>query len=257
MESDRTKLKISYISDLIFVVAASYLSAYAVAIFYLRKSAAAIIIAALTAAVSVCAYLFFISFKNSKKIAANTSDETLFRLQTAIASLPTEKRGYFALKTLEKTDKKYSVSGDEIFIDDYKLVFAVKYPETNPDDIFNALSLNGANKIIIFALNYTETARAFLKSARGVKSIDLAAVYPLISDDDELLGYGFTLKREKPDVLKSFFIFDRKKARKTALYGLILLFTSRFTIFPVWYIICGAAFLVYSVIQVLFAKRSL
>lgn len=257
MANNRTKIKFSYISDLIFVVAVSYVSTYAVAIFYSRKVAVAIPAAALTAAISVCAYLLLVSVKNSKKIAAETSDETICRLQTAIAAMPKEKREYFALKTLKKADKKYSTRGNEIFIEDYKLVFAVKFPQTDADEIFNALSLNDGNKIIIFALNYTETARAFAKSARGIKLVDLAVVYPFISDDEELLNYGFTLKREKPEILKSLFIFDRKKARKTALYGLILLFTSRFTIYPIWYIISGAAFLIYSLIQVFFAKRSL
>ena len=102
MASNRTKIKFSYISDLIFVVAVSYVSAYAVAIFYSRKVAVAIPAAALTAAISVCAYLLLVSVKNSKKIAAKTSDETICRLQTAIAAKPIKNIPNAATRFLSK-----------------------------------------------------------------------------------------------------------------------------------------------------------
>lgn len=256
MATDRIKFKISYVSDLIFVVAVSYISAYAAAIFYLRKVSVAIVSSAIIAAASVCAYLFILSVKNSKKNAAKINAEIADKLRTAIVALPKEKREYFAVKTLEKMQKQHSTENDEIFIDGYKLIFAIKYPETDEGDILNALSLNYGLKIIIFALNYTENARAFAKSARGVKLVDLSDVYRILSADEELLDYGFTVKREKQNIIKSLFVFDRIKARKTAFYGLVLLFISRFTIYPLWYVISGAVFLIYSIIQVFFAKRS-
>ena len=250
-----SKFKIATASNVIFVGIVSYLAVYAIAIYYSRSIAASMILSCVFATAAICLYLFIFSVKDAKTTAKAESTAIYEKLKIAIAVLPKDKYAYFAKKTLSAKGKPFDEKNGIIYFDGFKLAFAAEYPETGENSLFKQISESNGENTALFGISFTENARNFAKAARGVRLIDLNDVFDVLISDEELASYGFAVKKEKFKIRDFIFIFNAKTARKTAFYGVVLLFTAKFVIFPLWYIICGTAFLFFSLFQVFFAKR--
>ena len=88
-----------------------------------------------------------------------------------------------------------------------------------------------------------------------VKLVRLEEIFPLFKKHGIIPDGGFVAKKKKRGFCEAFrSTFDRKKVKTFALYGTAMLVASYFAFFPVWYILSGCFFLVYSLAIFVFAK---
>lgn len=244
--------KLSILSDVIFVLFVAYLATYSVTIYYSKTPTVAILSSTLVSLLSTAVYLAFKGKSTLKKAQSKQDVDAYERLKTAIARLSDEQTTYFVEKYLKSANIKYSKKNEDVRINDKKLIVLRDYPTSDENALFNAISKNGEN-VILFAVDFSPKAETFAKSL-NVKTAKLDDVFANLKDNDQLLSLGVNTPTKKFKLSQLTFS-SPQQARKTALYGLIMLFTAKFVIFPTWYIISGTAFLILALVRFFFAKN--
>lgn len=244
--------KLSIVSDVIFVLFVAYLATYSVAIYYSKTPAVAIVSSALVSLLSTAVYLAFKGKSVLKKAQSKRDLDSYERLKTAIARLNDEQTTFFAEKYLKSANIEYSKKDEDVRINDKKLIMLRDYPTSDENAVFKAIAKNGEN-VILFALDFSRKAEIFAEEL-NVKTTKLDDVFAYLKDDEQLLSLGVNTPTKKFKLSQLTFS-SPQQARKTALYGLIMLFTAKFVVFPSWYVLSGTAFLILALVRFFFAKN--
>lgn len=147
-----------------------------------------------------------------------------------------------------------------IFINGGNDVVLIRYGESGAKktDVLKAFNLSRPNgKAYLIAQTFSAELLSFIDRFNGaIISVDDKKVYEFLDKLNFLPTPRLPKKtvKTKKERLKIAF-FNRKKAKKFFLFGLLFLFMSLFTNLKLYYIICGSISLIYSLTLRLFGRN--
>ena len=224
------------VTDGAFLGAIVFFASSTVAVYYFGKTFPSYLIAFFCAAIVLSLYTLRVKRKVSF-LDLKAADEKNMRGATQAMLLANDKTlltvftDYFT-----KIGKRPMVQNGCLVFECYK-----KTPQ-------------GKNLLLI-GNEFSEKALSFASGFGGrIRAIPLSTVLPAVREYGCLPETDFPrLPEKKP--FRAFFrnSFERKKGKKYALYGVLLLLLSNFVFYPVWYIASGCALVVYACAVALFA----
>lgn len=126
-------------------------------------------------------------------------------------------------------------------------------------DIVKAFNAVKSDQLIyIFAEKFSPEVQSFANRFDGrILTVCADGAYKFLSENDCLPKEKFSFAQKKPNFLSAVKnLFNKKHAKKFALFGTVFLFTSYFTPIKLYYIIFGALFLSFAILCRLFGKNS-
>ena len=250
------KYLLPYVTDGVFLGAIVFFASSTVAVYYFGKKSPSYLISFFCAVTVLALY----ALRVQKKVSAlnlKLTDEKNMRGATQAMLLADDKTvmtvftDYFTgIGKQPREENGYLVSGENFI--SWKIVYD---PLTVNDVIeFYKKTPQGKNLLLI-GNEFSEKALSFASGFGGrIRPIPLAGILPAIRE------YGCLPETDLPRLpgkkpFRAFFrnSFDRKKGKKYALYGVLLLLLSNFVFYPVWYIASGCALVVYACAVALFA----
>lgn len=259
-----TKFRISYISDCIFVFLLSFMFFYAPTSFFIKiKPASAVV--SFFASVICLAVFIFVSRKKHGALAIKKSEEEIFLGYKNFFLLTDDETIKNSILKLFKKLKNQAVqtkngialpNGNRVF---YK--FTAR--PVGADEIIGAYkSVPKGCSAIFLAISFAPDAQDFAKNLEfRIKLVDFPKLYLVMKENDclppknpDFENHVVTSKKTK---IKFIFLslFDKKKAKTFAFYGILTLFLSRFVAFPIYYTVVGCLFLCYALAVKFLAKQ--
>ncbi len=234
---------ISYISDGITVALGVFIISFALSNFYLGKGFYGIIISTLLSLSFTLIYAKSAKRRRGKEILKGKDKEFYNDLREKLCFSSSVKDCNFVEEKLS--------SHPEILPPDSKLECIFLPDPVSANEILVRLRKLPENSLLtVVGANFTSSALELQNKTKVVKIVTLEQIVHLLKD------YPLEKPKNKKKSLRSLFniTYKRKKAKIFALYGGILLVMSNFVFYPVWYIISGCLFSVYSITALFFPK---
>ncbi len=252
------KFRFSQISDALFVFALAALAVYVPAAFYTRMKPAAAAIAIAAAAIAASVYLRRTIRKNGKAAIKKEDEETFAKCRIALI-LGSKSDGNAVVRSLLiKEGKEPKEQKGGFLTSDGNFVFAEFLLESlSADKAVAAYKKTPKGKNLAYiGISFSEECERLAESlSPRIKLVKLEEIFPLLKKHGVIPEGGFVAKKSKrkiADAIRSS--FDRKKAGTFAVYGAAMLAMSYFAFFPVWYVLSGCFFIVYSLAILIYAK---
>ena len=237
------KTLLSYISDGIAVAVICFTLSFALSNYFIGRGVQNFIIAvSLTVAVS-SAYIL-VSKTRRKRFSVKRADEKSY--ESLVNSL----------RLMSETEADKFILSLGLGSAGHKKVCKFSFKAVDKDDLLFALKTTPSAKIDFFGVDFDVDAIAFSETIK-----DKIEVFSGKQIFDAAKNSGKLPKENRACDLKSQKVktlikasFQKGRAGKIALYGAAMLILSRFVFYPIWYIVCGSAFLIYALAIKFFAK---
>ncbi len=258
-----SKLKISYISDCIFVFFFSFMVFFAPISFFIKAKILAVIAAFFAAVIPLTAFIF-VSRKKLGRLAVKKNEEEEYERAKATFLLSGDDFIDKTMLTLLKKTKNQARKQKDCFIlpDNERAFYKFSSRPVGADELIQAYKSTPAKcSVIFFAISFDDFALSFAKNlGMRMKLADFPKLYFLLKENDCLppptqCESKISEKRRIRILALFAAAFDKKKARTFALYGLLTLILGKFSYYPVYYTVIGCLFLIYAVITKFFAPR--
>ena len=255
-----SKFRISAISDGLFIIFSSFLTAFTILFYLLKNNVRAILISLPLSVITFCVYMLI---KNKKKgvLAVKKEDEERFLKCTGALCLASDMENLKRVfETLEKLGKKPFWTEDGILCNSDFFFVKFNYDPISVNGVVDAYKKTPKGKNLVFlGVNFSIEATAFVDGfGSRIKLVALSEFFPLLKKVQTLPEGGFLPSRKKTSFLNLLkATFSKGKAKTFATYGSFLLIMSRFVFFPVWYIISGSLFLIYAITIKFFAPKTI
>ena len=253
------KIKISEISDGLFVIIASFLLSFVFAFYFFKDNVSSIIVSLPFSGAVFCAYLLCHKKKKGRLAIKREDEERYVKCLNALCLMSREEGENVVFKALDRLGKNPLkvigglVSGDNFYYVNFS------YDSVSAGGIVKAYKQTPKGKNLVFVgVSFSEDGVNFAKGfEKRITLVPLTDLFPLLKQTDCLPDGGFIPKKQKIGAIKLLrATFNPKRSKTFALYGIFLLAMSRFVFFPVWYIVSGSIFLIYALAIKFFAPKS-
>ena len=244
------------VTDGVFLGAIVFFASSTVAVYYFGKTFPSYLIAFFCAAIVLSLYTLRVKRKVSF-LNLKAADEKNMRGATQAMLLADDKTiltvftDYFT-----KIGKRPMVQNSCLVFGENFVAWKIVYDPLTVNDVIECYKKTPQGKnLLLIGNEFSEKALTFASGFGGrIRAIPLSTVLPAVREYGCLPETDFPrLPEKKP--FRAFFrnSFERKKGKKYALYGVLLLLLSNFVFYPVWYIASGCALVVYACAVALFA----
>ncbi len=136
------------------------------------------------------------------------------------------------------------------------LFFKFEFKAVEKFDVLKAYNEKPKNsKVYIFSESFNDEIKAFANRFDNVELIDGQKTFEIVSKVNVLPEEKFPAKAKKTEFFKNFkTLFLRRRAKSHALFGFLFLIMSTISPFKLYYLFSGTAFLILSLISLLFGQ---
>ncbi len=252
------KIKISVISDALFVLFSSFVLFFTITFYFLKDNLFAILISVFLSIITFCAYMLLYKKKRGKLKIKREDEESFLKCTNALCFSSDEDCKKTVFTALERINKKPVKAENGIICGEDFFFINFSYDSITAGGVTNAYKQTPKGKNLVYlGVSFTPEATDFANGFSGrIRVIPLSEFFVILKETNTLPEGGILPKENKIsffELLKAS--FSREKAKKFALYGAFLLAMSRFVFFPVWYIISGSIFLIYAITIKFFAPK--
>jgi hypothetical protein len=165
----------------------------------------------------------------------------------------------FFEKIFAKKGYKLERKHGGIFLSDKNcyIFFKFGFEFVTKADIVRVFNAKGkSSNAYLIAENFSEEVTNFALRFDNLTVVNAKTIYEYLKEQDSLPENKYQLNKpsiKRLQALKS--LIDRKKAKNFALYGILFLFMSFFVVLKVYYLVCSAVFLIFSLVCLLFGEK--
>ena len=253
-----SKIRISSISDGLFIIFSSFLTSFTIAFYMLKNNVTAILISIPISVITFSLYRLIIKKKKGVLTVKKEDEERFLKCTSALCLASDLQNTKRVFSTLERLGKKPFLTEDGILCGGDFFFTSFSYDPVTVNGVVNAYKKTPkGNNLVYLGIIFSNDAIAFTDGfSNRIKLITLSEFFPLLKKAQTLPEGGFLPNKKKIgflNLLKA--TFSKGKARTFATYGSFLLIMSRFVFFPIWYIISGSIFLIYAITVKFFAPK--
>jgi hypothetical protein len=244
------KFNLPLVLDSIFVGICAFLLFFT-SLRYYTKSATIGLIFGICAALLFGTLTFIYIRKKSHKKLIYAADERNKRLLSIHLSLCERQQVFNIFCALFDGD----IDGD--IIENQSTIYFVNFRlnPLSPDDIVGAITFKSPKSKVILCNTTTKEAKELAENF-GVILLTLSELYPKLKEKNLLPEKYIFEGTIKPSFIKRVKLkFNRKFAPALFWCGLAFLFFSFFTFYPIYYIVTGGVFILFSAVCLVFGKR--
>ncbi len=256
----RMKITLSLILDAFFTAIISFFISLVILNYFLRPPLTIIF----SAVVSVLFCAIFIKRFSDKQAKNKLSLAEQKEKEIILAQLklytPTEQNDFFQ-KVISLHEKTTERKKGGLFVKDtpFAVFPSFTFDGVKKSDIVRVFnSIKREQTAYILADAFTPEIKDFAERFDGrVKTVDGNQVYELLKEKNFLPQIKHPFPEKKKLTLSSLKnLLEKKKAKNFLVLGLVFIGTSYFMPLKTYYIICGTAFLIFSLILRLYGKTN-
>lgn len=252
------KFKISEISDGLFIILISFLSAVVFCYYFLKNGFLTLLTAIAVSLLFFTLYLIIRQKKKGKLLIKREDEEKFIKCLNALCLSDSAQAERYVFETLLRLDKNPVKVDGGIICNEHFFFTHFSYDKITISEIVNAYKLTPKGKNLCFiGISFLPESEDFANSfISRIKLIPLNELFPLMKQVDCIPDGGFIPSKKKVRLLTLFKAsFSHKKVRSFTLYGISLLIMSNFVFYPIWYIVSGCSFLFYAILIKFFAQK--
>lgn len=252
-------IKISIVLDTAFVFFAVGIFMTVLLRFYGTNLSISLILSLIIALGVASMWYHFARKKHLKYNLKKTEEEKLVKIINELCLISDEKRIAFFSELLNNAGLKHIVREKTLYISEKKTVVGFYYTFLQPHEKYVIelyKKLGKGQSLIIFGNNWNNDFLRLSERFGGrIRLIGEAELFTLMKKYNTELPITNKLKEEKKkDFILFKLLFNKKRANAFFLYGVTLLFLSLIVFYPIYYLVCGGIFILYSVICKMFGK---
>lgn len=255
-----SKFRISAISDGLFIIFSSFLTAFTTLFYLLKNNVLAILISLPISVITFCAYMLMVNKKKGVLAVKKEDEEKFLKCTGALCFASDLENSKRVFETLEKLGKKPFWTEDGILCNNDFFFVKFNYDSVSVNGIVEAYKKTPKGKNLVYlGVNFSSETLTFVDGfGSRIKLVALSEFFPLLKKAQTLPIGGFLPNKKKTTLLQLLrATFSKGKVKTFATYGSFLLIMSRFVFFPIWYIISGSVFLIYAITIKFFAPKTI
>ena len=245
------RMTLALVSDCIFFMLCTFLTALAVIRFYVREGALAISLAVMTALASGILCLLFMLRRREKLLESLAGKKALERLAIYLATTDCESAAKLVADALNGT----YAGGNCILTDRGHAYVLFRAEPLNADAIADILKDEEHIFCALYCNGCTPAAER-LASRFGIEIVAAAKVYTILKSAGKLPQCDIPEEKKNSLFKKIKGRFTRKLCPALFFSGLALLTFSMFTFYPVYYVVSGSVLMLLSAISLLVGQSS-